>query len=131
MNAIFAWQKSAQRAHAIGESGDDHRAMRNALIARHSDFEIDSSRPFYPQFHRMNLNVLLFMPDVRIKAVLVNPAFTPLISGSPGTLALRHKENLVGVRILHFRAGWVFLRLGRGVSRRSMVRRRWWRLLSA
>src|SRR5258707_10133332 len=78
--------------------------MRNALIARHSDFEIDSRRPFYPQFHRMNLNVLLFMPDVRIKAVLVNPAFTPLISGSPGTLALPHKENLVGVRILHFSA---------------------------
>ena len=177
--------------------------MRNALIARHSDFEIDSRRPFYPQFHKMNLNVLMFMPDVRIKRLCsVNPAFTPRISRSPGPLALRHKENLVGVRILHFSAGresfhidifagriralhqmrfagnrdsvrivslchlcrrrsrrrrrrcdyrrgcthwlnrsirvkrlllrWVFLRLGRSVSGRpGVLRRWWWRLLSA
>jgi hypothetical protein len=69
MHAIFARKKSAQRAHAVGESGNDHRSMRNALIARHSDFEIDPRRPFYPQFHRINLNVLIFLPDVRIKAV--------------------------------------------------------------
>src|SRR3954470_17671136 len=29
--------------------------MRNALIAGHSDFEIDARRPFYPQIHRTNL----------------------------------------------------------------------------
>ena len=80
--------------------------MRNALIARHSNFEIDSRCPFYSQFHRMNPNVLMFMPDVRIKRLwCVNPAFTPRISRSPGPLALRHKENLVRVRILHFSAG--------------------------
>jgi hypothetical protein len=61
VHAIFAWQKSTQCAYAIGESRDDHRPVRNALITRHSDFEIDSRRPFYPQIHRMNLNV----PDVR------------------------------------------------------------------
>src|SRR3982750_3591249 len=42
--------------------------MRNALIARHSDFEIDPRRAFYPQFHRMNLNVLIFRPDGSIKS---------------------------------------------------------------
>jgi hypothetical protein len=150
----------------------------------------------------MNLNVLMFMPDIHIKRVCsVNPAFTPSISRNPGPLALRHKENLVGVRILHFSAGresfhidifagriralhqmrfagdrdsvriislcylcrrrcggrrrrcdhrrrcshrlnwsvrvkrlllrWVFLRLGRSISGRPMVLRRWWWLLSA
>jgi len=175
--------------------------MRNALIARHSDFEIDSRCPFYPQFHRINLNVLMSLPDI-IRARSVNRHSILRMSGTPEALALRHKKNLVGVRVLHFSAGresfhidifagriralnkmrfsrdrdpvgiislcylcrrrsrgrrrrrdhrrrsghwlsWsirikgllrrrVFLRLGRGVSRRPMVLRWWWwRLLSA
>jgi hypothetical protein len=146
----------------------------------------------------------MFMPDFRIiRLCCANPGIHyPRISGTPGPLALRHKENLVRVRILHFGAGresfdidifagriralhqmrfagnrdsvrivslchlcrrrsrrrrrrcdyrrgcthwlnrsirvkglllrWVFLRLGRSVSGRpGVLRRWWWRLLSA
>src|SRR5262245_25088392 len=77
VHAIFAREKSAQRAHAIGQGRDDHRAMRDALVAWYGDFEIDSRRPLYAQIHRKNLNVMIFMPKVRIKRLYyANQAFT-------------------------------------------------------
>jgi hypothetical protein len=52
----------------------------------------------------MNLSVLMLMPDVRIKKLC--PAFAiPASTELRDPLALRHKENLVSVRILHFSAG--------------------------
>src|SRR5262249_3153830 len=39
VHAIFAGKESVEGAKAIGERGHDHRTMRNALIARHCDFE--------------------------------------------------------------------------------------------
>ena len=47
----------------------------------------------------------MFVPDVRIKRPrCANPLSPSRISGIPGPFALRHKENFVGVRILHFSA---------------------------
>jgi hypothetical protein len=48
MHAIFAREKAAQCAYAIGQSGNDNGAMRNAFIARYGDFDIDSRGPFDP-----------------------------------------------------------------------------------
>jgi hypothetical protein len=48
MHAIFAREKAAQRADAIGQRGNDNGAMRNAFIARHGDFDIDSRGAFNP-----------------------------------------------------------------------------------
>ena len=47
----------------------------------------------------------MFVPDVPINRLCSLTVITiSRISGIPGPLALRHKENLVGVRILHFGA---------------------------
>jgi hypothetical protein len=48
MHAIFAREKAAQCAYAIGQSGNDNGAMRNAFIARYGDFDIDSRGAFDP-----------------------------------------------------------------------------------
>lgn len=55
----------------------------------------------------MNLNVpMLHAGCSHKKAVLRSPGIHySRLSEIPGRLALRHKENLVGVGILHFRAG--------------------------
>ena len=79
VHAIVARQKSAKRAHPVGggRGRNNHRAMRNALVARDRDFEIDSRRPFYAQLHRRDLNSLMFMPHRRIERVCCgNPVFT-------------------------------------------------------
>ena len=80
VHAIFAGKKSAQRAHAVGESGDNHRSMRNAFIARYGDFEIDSRSPLYPQLHRMNLNVVMLASGARIETCAALMAFGNRIS---------------------------------------------------
>jgi hypothetical protein len=50
--AVFARQKASQCANAIGQTGDDHRAVRNAFISRYGDLSVDSWRSLDPQFHR-------------------------------------------------------------------------------
>src|SRR5436190_21408590 len=93
VHTIAARRKSAKHAHTVEKSGDDHRAMRYTLITRDSDFEIDSRRPLYAQFHTMNLNFLMFMPDVRIKRLCcANPVFTV-----PASAELR-EHSLYGTR---------------------------------
>src|SRR5689334_7153758 len=48
---IIAHEKSVQPTNPIGESGNNGGAMRNALVARHSDFRIDVRCAFNPKFH--------------------------------------------------------------------------------
>ena len=48
----------------------------------------------------------MFVPDVRIERLCCANRYRQPASGEfQGQLLLRHKENLVGVRILHFSAG--------------------------
>ncbi len=58
VHAVFAGKKSMQRAYPVGERGNDRGPMRNALVARDSDFRFDARRSFYAQFHRVNLVTL-------------------------------------------------------------------------
>jgi len=46
MYAIFAREKTAQRAYTIRQGRNDYRAMRNAFVARYGNFDINSRRPF-------------------------------------------------------------------------------------
>src|SRR5689334_3698395 len=48
---IVAHEKSVQPTNPIGESGNNGGTMRNALVARHSDFRVDVRCAFNPKFH--------------------------------------------------------------------------------
>ena len=48
---IVAHEKSVQPTNPVGESGNNGGAMRNALVARHSDFRVDVRCAFNPKFH--------------------------------------------------------------------------------
>jgi hypothetical protein len=52
VHAVFTGKKSMQSAHSIRQGSDDYGAMRDALIARHSNLDVNSRRPLYPQLHK-------------------------------------------------------------------------------
>ena len=64
-HAILAWEKTLQLANAVGQRRDNHRPMRNALIAGHADFRVDPLGSLDAQIHGVKtmLNVRLAMRD--------------------------------------------------------------------